>query len=99
MADNISGDTLAPGIWYFSRITDTDNAGYVWVTSLLMLLFPVLTLFVRIHVRWDGHQIDDWVLVAATVGSWIILRYNVPMEADGVVVPFHIPTRLPLCRA
>lgn len=47
----VNGAPLPPGITYFSRISDTDHAGYVWIVALLSLIYPFGTLLVRLKVR------------------------------------------------
>lgn len=56
-----------PTVWYFSKITDTDHAGYVWILALLTLLYPLGSCFVRFNVRYGLYMNDDWVLGGATV--------------------------------
>lgn len=34
-----------------SLVTDTDHAGYVWIVALLSLIYPFITLLVRLKVR------------------------------------------------
>ncbi|CAD0082702.1 unnamed protein product [Aureobasidium vineae] len=63
----VNGAPLPPGIYYFSRITDTDHAGYVWIVALLSLIYPFGTLVVRFNVRWGLYGSDDWVLLVATI--------------------------------
>lgn len=47
----VNGALLPPGTYYFSRISDTDHAGYVWIVALLSLIYPFGTLVVRLNVR------------------------------------------------
>ncbi|KAI5239652.1 hypothetical protein E4T43_06630 [Aureobasidium subglaciale] len=65
----VNGDPLPPGTYYFSRISDTDHAGYVWIVALLSLIYPFGTLLVRLKVRWGLYGADDWALVAATFAA------------------------------
>ncbi|THW70162.1 hypothetical protein D6D19_07993 [Aureobasidium pullulans] len=65
----VNGAPLPPGTYYFSRITDTDHAGYVWIVALLSLIYPFGTLLVRLNVRWGLYGADDWALVAATLAA------------------------------
>ncbi|GAB7356354.1 hypothetical protein MBLNU459_g7143t1 [Dothideomycetes sp. NU459] len=58
-----------PGIWYLSKITETNHAGYVWIVALLTLLYPLGACFVRFNVRYGAYRSDDWGLAAATVFS------------------------------
>lgn len=52
----VNGAPLPPGTYYFSRISDTDHAGYVWIVALLSLIYPFGTLLVRLNVRWVSDQ-------------------------------------------
>jgi hypothetical protein len=47
----VNGAPLPPGTYYFSRVSDTDHAGYVWIVALLSLIYPFGTLVVRLNVR------------------------------------------------
>jgi len=51
----------------FSPITPDDQAGSVWITSLLCLIYSVLVLVVRVNLRRKVFGPDDWLVAGATV--------------------------------
>lgn len=62
-----TGMGLYSNAHYYTQITDTNRAGWIWIAGLLSLLYPVFSGFVRFHVRRGSYGADDWVLTAATV--------------------------------
>jgi len=51
----------------FSPITPDDQAGSVWITALLCLIYSVLVLIVRVNLRRKVFGPDDWLVAGATV--------------------------------
>lgn len=51
----------------FSPITPDDHAGSVWIAAILCLVYSVITLSLRGHLRWKMYGTDDYLVVAATV--------------------------------
>ncbi|KAL2410375.1 hypothetical protein ABEF95_000490 [Exophiala dermatitidis] len=51
----------------FSQITPDDHAGSVWIAALLCLVYSVLTLFLRGHLRWKMYGPDDYLALVATL--------------------------------
>lgn len=51
----------------FSPITPDDQAGSVWITTLLCLIYSVLVLVVRVNLRRKVFGPDDWLVAGATV--------------------------------
>lgn len=51
----------------FSPITPDDQAGSVWITALLCLIYSVLVLIVRVILRRKVFGPDDWLVGGATV--------------------------------
>jgi hypothetical protein len=77
MASNlttVNGAALPPGTYFFSPITETDHAGYVWIVAILSLIYPFGTLMVRMNVRRKSYGADDWALLAATVSFFFFAR-------------------------
>ena len=64
MADSGS---LPPEGPRFAQITPTDHSGYVWATSPLCLVYSVLALTVRGHIKWNLLTADDTLVALATV--------------------------------
>ncbi len=56
----------------FSPVTPNDHAGAVWITTLLCLIYSVVTFAIRGHLRWKMWGWDDYLALAATVSH--ILR-------------------------
>ncbi|KIW87391.1 uncharacterized protein Z519_12027 [Cladophialophora bantiana CBS 173.52] len=50
----------------FSPITPDDHAGSVWIATLLCLVYSVITLVLRGHLRWNMYGLDDYLALAAT---------------------------------
>lgn len=55
------------GFYVFAPVTSTDHAGLLWVAAILSLLFSVVTLFTRYHIKRRAFGTDDWLITAATV--------------------------------
>jgi len=51
----------------FSPITPDNHAGSIWIAALLCLVYSVLVLVVRNHLRWKNYVVDDYLAIAATV--------------------------------
>ncbi|EXJ59876.1 hypothetical protein A1O7_04023 [Cladophialophora yegresii CBS 114405] len=51
----------------FSQITPDDHAGSVWIASILCLIYSVLTLALRGHLRLRIYGMDDYIALAATL--------------------------------
>ncbi|KAK5137069.1 hypothetical protein LTR08_001078 [Meristemomyces frigidus] len=65
-----------PQNYTFSPVTATDRAGVVWVAAILSLLFSVLTLITRFHIKSRTLGLDDWLLAASNtvaVGQYIAI--------------------------
>ncbi|KIY02762.1 uncharacterized protein Z520_01227 [Fonsecaea multimorphosa CBS 102226] len=50
----------------FSPITPDDHAGSVWIATLLCLIYSVVTLALRGHLRWKMYGLDDYLALTAT---------------------------------
>ncbi|EXJ95667.1 hypothetical protein A1O1_00789 [Capronia coronata CBS 617.96] len=50
----------------FSPITPDDHAGSLWIAALLCLVYSIITIFVRGHLRWKMYGTDDYLALAAT---------------------------------
>jgi hypothetical protein len=62
MADVLTGSR-------FAQITPDDHAGSVWIASILCLIYSVLTLALRGHLRLRIYGLDDYIALAATVSN------------------------------
>ncbi|KAH0845449.1 hypothetical protein AYO21_06154 [Fonsecaea monophora] len=51
----------------FSPITPDNHAASVWIATLLCLIYSILTLALRGHLRWKMYRLDDYLALAATV--------------------------------
>jgi hypothetical protein len=56
-------NTLPP----FSAIQPEDQAGKVWVVTILATIYVVLSALVRGFIKWGIYGADDYLLVLATV--------------------------------
>ncbi|GIZ45739.1 hypothetical protein CKM354_000889300 [Cercospora kikuchii] len=50
-----------------STITPTDRRGIYWIIGVICVCHILLTLFLRLMVRWRRFQIDDYAVVAGCV--------------------------------
>jgi hypothetical protein len=76
MADGLSGNR-------FAEITPDNHAGSIWIASLLCLIYSVLTLALRGHLRFRIYGMDDYMALAATV------RQYAPSVARGLRLIQH----------
>lgn len=51
----------------FAPITDDNHAGLLWITSILCLIYSVLIIGVRLHIKWNMYGADDIAALVATV--------------------------------
>ncbi|KAF2207584.1 hypothetical protein CERZMDRAFT_26694, partial [Cercospora zeae-maydis SCOH1-5] len=51
----------------FSPVTDTDRAGVVWVAAILSLMFTVITLATRFHIKAHALGKDDYLIGISTL--------------------------------
>lgn len=66
-APSITPLSLPPTADRFSAITQDDQAGYLWIATLLAAIYAILSILVRSYVKRDCFGKDDLVCVAATV--------------------------------
>ncbi|KAF2257664.1 hypothetical protein CC78DRAFT_527498 [Lojkania enalia] len=60
----------------FALITVDDQSGYLWIASILCLIYTLLILVTRLHIKWNLYGADD---VAATVATILQLGEVVPL--------------------
>lgn len=60
MAEPVPGDR-------FAEITPDDHAGSIWIASILCLIYSILTLALRGHLRRKVYGWDDCLALVATV--------------------------------
>lgn len=51
----------------FAPITGDNQSGLLWITSILCLIYSVLIIVARLHIKWNMYGADDWTALAATV--------------------------------
>ena len=51
----------------FAPITEDNHSGLLWVTSILCLVYSVLIIVARLHIKWKMYGADDVTALAATV--------------------------------
>jgi hypothetical protein len=66
-----SSESSTSTIGRFALVTENEHAGYLWITSILSLIYASLILVVRLHIKWNLYGADDALATAATV------RYDV----------------------
>lgn len=69
MSSDASTTGMGPytNVTYFTVVTDTNRAGWLWIVGLLSLIYPLFSCWVRLHVRRGMYDIDDWAIGGATV--------------------------------
>lgn len=67
----------------FSPITPDNHAGSVWIAALLCLVYSIITLALRAHLRRKMYGFDDYLALAATVQMNCFLRGLELMEYPG----------------
>ncbi|ORY18356.1 hypothetical protein BCR34DRAFT_582986 [Clohesyomyces aquaticus] len=50
----------------FAIITEDNISGYLWITTVLCLVYLFLVIFVRWHVKWNLYGLDDDTATLAT---------------------------------
>ncbi|KAF1812931.1 hypothetical protein P152DRAFT_507237 [Eremomyces bilateralis CBS 781.70] len=51
----------------FSPIIDGNHAGYIYIATILFIVYTVLSLVVRGHIKWGLYGFDDWTIFASTI--------------------------------
>ncbi|KAF2180848.1 hypothetical protein K469DRAFT_444611, partial [Zopfia rhizophila CBS 207.26] len=60
----------------FALVTESNNSGYLWVASILGLIYSSLVLIVRLHIKWNLYGPDD---ITATMATILQLGEVVPL--------------------
>ncbi|KAF2843581.1 hypothetical protein M501DRAFT_1006112 [Patellaria atrata CBS 101060] len=50
----------------FALVTDENHSGYLWIASILCLVYSALVLIVRLHIKWNLYGFDDLLVLIAT---------------------------------
>jgi len=56
-----------PGTRFFTQISDTNHAGWLYIITLLSLCYIMIVFAVRFVVKYGMYGRDDWALLVATV--------------------------------
>jgi hypothetical protein len=56
----------------FSAVYPDDQAGSLWIVTILALIYVLLSALVRGFIKWGIYGADDYLLAAATV-CWKLL--------------------------
>lgn len=51
----------------FALITNDNHSGYLWIASILCLIYSCLVLLTRLHIKWNLYGVDDIAATVATV--------------------------------
>jgi hypothetical protein len=73
----------------FSAIHPGDQAGKVWVVTILATIYVVLSALVRGFIKWGIYGADDYLLMIATVGRKKLLFTHLT-PADHSLVTVYI---------
>lgn len=71
----MSTPTFDDGSHRFSPISSHDHAGYVWIVTILGLIYSGLGGLARARIKWGVHGVDDYLLGLATVSNLLIHTY------------------------
>ncbi|GIZ45464.1 hypothetical protein CKM354_000862900 [Cercospora kikuchii] len=78
-----SGDSAhsqwSPGTRYFVRITDNDHSGWLWIITVMSLIYVLVAFVVRFILTIARYGYDDWALLASTVlalGQYIAVLFG-----------------------
>jgi hypothetical protein len=63
MSEQQFGGLLPP----FSAVQSGDQAGKVWVVTILVTIYVVLSALARGFIKWGIYGVDDYLLIIATV--------------------------------
>ena len=55
------------GTKYYTKITDDNHAGWLYIITLMSLVYMTTVFVVRFIVKYGLYGIDDWALLGATV--------------------------------
>ncbi|KAH6643425.1 hypothetical protein BKA67DRAFT_632884 [Truncatella angustata] len=64
--ENFSDDSLR-----FSPILENDHAGYLWIVTILGLIYGTMSTALRAHIKWRLYGPDDYCIAVATVPHFI----------------------------
>lgn len=57
----------------FSPILENDHAGYLWIVTILGLIYGTMSTAVRAHIKWRLYGADDYCIAVATVCNVILV--------------------------
>lgn len=63
----MSPTTFDDASYRFSPISPHDHAGYVWIATILGLIYSGLSGLARARIKWGVHGAEDYLLGLATV--------------------------------
>ena len=66
MAD-VDTSNWIPGTKFYTQISDTNHAGWLYIITLLSLCYIVIVFAVRFVVKYGMYGQDDWTLLASTI--------------------------------
>ncbi|CAK4030279.1 Hypothetical predicted protein [Lecanosticta acicola] len=72
--DAIDTSNWAPGTRYFTKITDTDHAGWLYIITLLSFVYALVALAIRFAAKYGMYGHDDWALLGSTglaIGQYV----------------------------
>ena len=59
----------APDDNRFSPVTPNDHAGSIWIASILCFVYTGITTLTRAYLRQKVYDIDDYLILGATVSQ------------------------------
>lgn len=59
----------APSAHYYTRITQSNHAGWVYIMTIMFLCYILIVFVVRFAVKFGKYGHDDWALLASTVSA------------------------------
>lgn len=69
----------------FASNTGDDRSSQLWISSILCLIYSVLVLNVRLHIKWKFYGVDDAAISLATVCR-LVTRQDLYLHVLGSAV-------------
>lgn len=72
----MSEESLRDDSLRFSPILENDHAGYLWIVTILGLVYSSMSTALRAYIKWGLYGPDDYCIAVATVRKSRITRLS-----------------------